>query len=487
MKTWILIFILAIFAGGALAWWQFGSEIPTRISTIEPQTLPETQSPIVGNDRDAHGCIGSAGYSWCEAKQKCLRIWEEKCETVSQNQDQTFGANNNPTTTVSPAPVKPDVIPAPAKTPEPVKVPAPAKIPEPAKVNITTAPTQYPGCFQMDASRNNLSEQRVNIVFVGVNYPSVNDFTEAVKLAADVGAEKDGFFSVEPFRSNRNKFNIFYVTNIMSIPEESATVPISSETDATLGRSIATCNFSNRFGFILVNTSKNLNFPNISGLSGSSNMALPEHGSISIFKYPPQDNNAILRAQRLLVHEGGGHNIGSLFDEYVIATWLPDPTERNETYPTFKNQCYVVNPSAISCQLNSGYYSCNLGTNPAAESDCLLNASWRDLIGNGCGQDGVVDCTGSDANYRKEVRCWTNKCSVNSFGSVSNDSIMSAQNSFVMADEFTREPFFGAQDERLICRRIKDLAGSAGGICNSLCLSGCPNGQYCGAGTCRSR
>jgi hypothetical protein len=37
---------------------------------------------IVGNDRDSHGCIGSAGYSWCEAKGKCLRSWEENCTTV---------------------------------------------------------------------------------------------------------------------------------------------------------------------------------------------------------------------------------------------------------------------------------------------------------------------------------------------------------------------------------------------------------------------
>lgn len=34
---------------------------------------------MVGNDRDSHGCIGSAGYQWCEEKQKCLRIWEENC------------------------------------------------------------------------------------------------------------------------------------------------------------------------------------------------------------------------------------------------------------------------------------------------------------------------------------------------------------------------------------------------------------------------
>lgn len=35
--------------------------------------------PVVGGDRDEHDCIGSAGYSWCEEKQKCLRIWEEPC------------------------------------------------------------------------------------------------------------------------------------------------------------------------------------------------------------------------------------------------------------------------------------------------------------------------------------------------------------------------------------------------------------------------
>ena len=35
---------------------------------------------IVGNDKDSHGCIGSAGYSWCDVKQKCIRPWEESCQ-----------------------------------------------------------------------------------------------------------------------------------------------------------------------------------------------------------------------------------------------------------------------------------------------------------------------------------------------------------------------------------------------------------------------
>jgi hypothetical protein len=48
---------------------------------------------IVGGDRDEHGCIGSAGYSWCEAKQKCLRIWEEKCDSVAELEVQRILAN----------------------------------------------------------------------------------------------------------------------------------------------------------------------------------------------------------------------------------------------------------------------------------------------------------------------------------------------------------------------------------------------------------
>jgi putative hemolysin len=40
---------------------------------------------IIGGDKDAHGCLVAAGYSWCDAKQKCLRVWEENCtETNTQ-------------------------------------------------------------------------------------------------------------------------------------------------------------------------------------------------------------------------------------------------------------------------------------------------------------------------------------------------------------------------------------------------------------------
>ena len=41
----------------------------------------DNKPKVVGGDRDENGCIGSAGYSWCKAKVKCIRIFEEDCES----------------------------------------------------------------------------------------------------------------------------------------------------------------------------------------------------------------------------------------------------------------------------------------------------------------------------------------------------------------------------------------------------------------------
>jgi len=57
-------------------------------------TLPDEN--LVGGDLDAHGCLPSAGYQWCEPKQKCLRMWEEACfssafETIAWELAQRHG------------------------------------------------------------------------------------------------------------------------------------------------------------------------------------------------------------------------------------------------------------------------------------------------------------------------------------------------------------------------------------------------------------
>ncbi len=42
----------------------------------EKVNTEETQEPLVGANRDEHGCITSAGFSWSELQQTCVQLWE---------------------------------------------------------------------------------------------------------------------------------------------------------------------------------------------------------------------------------------------------------------------------------------------------------------------------------------------------------------------------------------------------------------------------
>lgn len=74
----IIVAIVALLAfGGGYVYYKSNN-----VKTPPLAPVP-TSTTIVGGDKDIHGCIGSAGYSWCEVKSKCLRVWEEKCEEAT--------------------------------------------------------------------------------------------------------------------------------------------------------------------------------------------------------------------------------------------------------------------------------------------------------------------------------------------------------------------------------------------------------------------
>lgn len=65
------------------------------ITTVTQGECNQATPPVVGGDKDEHGCIGSAGYTWCEAKQKCLRNWEESCGEENGNKNGNGNGNQN--------------------------------------------------------------------------------------------------------------------------------------------------------------------------------------------------------------------------------------------------------------------------------------------------------------------------------------------------------------------------------------------------------
>ena len=62
-------------------------------SAASPTPREEPAAPanrMVGGDRDAHGCIASAGYQWCERAKRCTRSWELAKEAGFDNTPEAF-------------------------------------------------------------------------------------------------------------------------------------------------------------------------------------------------------------------------------------------------------------------------------------------------------------------------------------------------------------------------------------------------------------
>ena len=54
--------------------------------------LESARQPIPGSDRDAHGCIASAGYAWCQREAACVRPWELATARGFKNTEPAFHA-----------------------------------------------------------------------------------------------------------------------------------------------------------------------------------------------------------------------------------------------------------------------------------------------------------------------------------------------------------------------------------------------------------
>ncbi len=39
----------------------------------------QEEENVIGGQKDEHGCLIGAGYTWCESKEKCIKSWEEDC------------------------------------------------------------------------------------------------------------------------------------------------------------------------------------------------------------------------------------------------------------------------------------------------------------------------------------------------------------------------------------------------------------------------
>ncbi|WP_326984157.1 hypothetical protein VUJ46_06340 [Chryseobacterium sp. MYb264] len=53
-------------------------------------TFAQKKAPVVGGDRDVHGCIGSAGYTYSQLRNDCVRVFEQKIKLNEVKSDKSY-------------------------------------------------------------------------------------------------------------------------------------------------------------------------------------------------------------------------------------------------------------------------------------------------------------------------------------------------------------------------------------------------------------
>ncbi|MEO8535525.1 MAG: hypothetical protein ABI441_17340 [Flavobacterium sp.] len=62
-----------------------------KTDTAKIETIKEeSKSEVVGGDSDAHGCKGSAGYTWSVVKNECVRLFEVGTKLAHAEDGKTY-------------------------------------------------------------------------------------------------------------------------------------------------------------------------------------------------------------------------------------------------------------------------------------------------------------------------------------------------------------------------------------------------------------
>ena len=53
-------------------------------------TFAQKKTKVVGGDRDVHGCIASAGYTYSQLRNECVRVFEQKIKLNEVKADKSY-------------------------------------------------------------------------------------------------------------------------------------------------------------------------------------------------------------------------------------------------------------------------------------------------------------------------------------------------------------------------------------------------------------
>lgn len=259
-----------------------------------------------------------------------------------------------------------------------------------------------------------VEEDTINIVVVGAGYSTLEEILPFVK---DKFASV--FFSVEPWSSNHDAFNFYYVDEVAQFNQETF-----SWTEAL--PTAEHCQKPNKVIVLMLNSSfresgsipsADQTLANIVGSSLISAQYFPAHTDSKGSFQPAR----LAISPEILIHELG-HSIGGLRDEYTEEARGSGAALAG--HETLKPNCF------------------SLGV-PTTVEQCLAEAPWKDLISVFPESVGCFEgCFYQDKNIYRPTE----------FGIMLNQGLYAYG--------------FGLAQERSICCEMLQRTGSVGGYCN---------------------
>jgi hypothetical protein len=253
---------------------------------------------------------------------------------------------------------------------------------------------------------------KINLVIAAVGYLEELSIVERI---VDLEGKYHGIFAVEPFKSNKELFNIWYVSSENFQPQ------IKNGQLAELNQGfemLTACDLPNEYNLIVFDNPQYSKHDQLG------------YGSIKYSYALFTPNTAPVTAVHEFVHAFAG-----LQDEYDYNK-ISDDLGIGQCY-----QAKNVNCNNEICVETANSYQ-----------DCLTNAPWNNLIGDGCGEDGIVDCSVDNPDYEIEVNCFLG-C-----GGARN----LYRSTFSNGMREIKAPFrLGKVNEKLVCGQIKKLDHTA--------------------------
>lgn len=365
-------------------------------------------------------------------------------------------------------------------------------------------PTQLE-CKELLPGQNKEGDHRIDIVFVGWGYNE--SFMVPFIAKKTLLDDKTGLFVTEPFKSNRNAFNFWYVSLSGGETGDKGAYKLIDVCTKKLGYYKDTLPenglFSSRLFYIFLTSSKNFAGSDyapgkkiIPGETRSlttgityANVALPVE--MGVLEYSPKLGVTFLHeVGHLLTWSyypillGSGQSF-ALYNNPLTEGVVKDYDFRrlSEDYYYPNDPIYIDNDKGFSREHTQCYAPIGSSNALNACRDKIQNQVFGDLIGNGCGKEGVIDCCTNDlsrisrgarscascptchedSKYDLEVSCYEG-CDRRkggtyraTFNSIMKDS--SEKGSDPNAPNVILPPSYGPSNERILRQRIQALTG----------------------------